>query len=126
MLPERSFKNPLAKAVIEIRKRLSLAPDQNGQAASDLQALAEAPEAFDNNTGVMLALSSTSTLLEHSGSPETIAEAQSRLWALALQLEDDAVARTAQAVQAAKDALQAERPEGRQVGYGEESGRASP
>jgi hypothetical protein len=45
-------------------------------------------------------------LLQHSGSPETIAEAQSRLWALALQLEDDAVARTAQAVQAAKDALQ--------------------
>ncbi len=106
VLPERSFKNPLAKAVIEIRKRLSVTPEQNEQAASDLDALAQAPEAFDNNTGVMLALSSTSTLLQHSDAPETIAEAQARLWALALQLEDDAVARTAQAVQAARDALQ--------------------
>ncbi len=92
--------------MIDIRKRLSVAPEQHEQAPSDLQALAEAPEAFDNNTGVFLALSSTSTLLERSGAPATIAEAQSRLWALALQLEDDAVARTAQAVQAAQDALQ--------------------
>ncbi len=106
VLPERPFKNALARAVIEIRKRLSVAPDDHGQAASDLEALGEAPEAFDNNTAVFLALSSTSTLLAHSGEPADIAEAQNRLWALALQLEDDAVARTAQAVQAARDALQ--------------------
>ena len=92
--------------MIDIRKRLSLAPQDHEQAASDLDALTEAPEAFDNNTGVLLALSSTSTLLQHGDDPQTISEAQSRLWALALQLEDDAVARTAQAVQAARDALQ--------------------
>ena len=106
VLPERPFKNPLARAVIEIRKRLSVAPEDHGQAASDLEALSEAPEAFDNNTAIFLALSSTSTLLNRSGDPADIAEAQARLWALALQLEDDAVARTAQAVQAARDALQ--------------------
>ena len=106
LLPERAFKNPLARAVIEIRKRLSVAPEDHAQAGSDLEALSEAPEAFDNNTAIFLALSSTSTLLNRSGEPEDIAEAQTRLWALALQLEDDAVTRTAQAVQAARDALQ--------------------
>ena len=106
VLPERPFKNPLARAVIDIRKRLSLAPEAHGQAAADLAALSDAPEAFDNNTAVFLALSSTATLLERSGEPADIAEAQNRLWALALQLENDAVARTAQAVQAARDALQ--------------------
>ncbi len=106
VLPERTFKNPLARAVIDIRKRLSIAPDDHVQAASDLDALSQAPDAFDNNTAVFLALSSTSGLLARSGDPADIAEAQNRLWQLALQLEDDAVARTAQAVQAARDALQ--------------------
>ena len=105
-LPERSFKNALARAVIDIRKRLSVAPEQHAQASADLDALADAPDAFDNNTGVFLTLSTTSSLLDRSGAPDDIAEAQSRLWSLALQLEDDAVARTAQAVQAARDALQ--------------------
>jgi uncharacterized protein (TIGR02302 family) len=105
-LPERSFKNPLARALIDIRKRLSLAPQQHGQASSDLAALADEPDAFDNNTGVFLVLSATATLLDRSGAPADVAEAQQRLWDLALKLEDDAVARTAQAVQAARDALQ--------------------
>ena len=41
VLPERTFKNPLARAVLDIRKRLSVAPEDHGQAASDLTALAE-------------------------------------------------------------------------------------
>ena len=106
ILPERPFKNPLARAVLDIRKRLSVAPEGHGQAAADLSALAGAPEAFDNNTAVYLALTSTASLLDRSGDPADITEAQNRLWSLALQLEDDAVARTAQAVQAARDALQ--------------------
>ena len=105
VLPERPFKNPLARAVLDIRKRLSVAPEQHAQAGSDLSALSEAPEAFDNNTAVFLALTSTAKLLERSGEPADVAEAQTRLWALALQLEDDAVARTAQAMQAAREAL---------------------
>ena len=105
MLPERPFKNPVARAVLDIRKRLSVAPEDHGQAASDLSALGDAPAAFDNNSGVFLALTSTAALLEKSGEPADVAEAQSRLWSLALQLEDDAVSRTAQAVQAARQAL---------------------
>ena len=104
-LPERPFKNPVARAVLDVRKRLSLAPEDHGQAASDLTALSDAAEAFDNNSGVYLALTTTAALLERSGAAADVAEAQSRLWALALQLEDGAVARTAEAVQAARDAL---------------------
>ncbi len=106
ILPERTFKNALARALIDIRKRLSLQPEQHAQAGSDLAALADEPDAFDNNTGIFLTLSSTAKLLDRSGEPADVADAQSRLWSLALQLEDNAVARTAQAVQAARDALQ--------------------
>ncbi len=56
VLPERPFKNPLARAVLDVRKRLSVAPEANAAAAADLDALADAPDAFDNNTGVFLAL----------------------------------------------------------------------
>ncbi len=104
-LPERVFKNPLARAVLDVRKRLSLAPESHRQASADLQALADAPEAFSNNTGVFLSLSTTASQLARTGEPAEIAEAQGRLWALALQLEDDSVARTAQAVQQAREAL---------------------
>ena len=113
ILPERSFKNALARALIDIRKRLSLQPEQHAQAGSDLAALSEEPDAFDNNAGIFLALSSTANQLDRSGEPADIAEAQGRLWSLALQLEDNSVARTAQAMQAARDAPQAERAEGR-------------
>ncbi len=106
VLPERPFKNPVARAVLDVRKRLSVAPEEHGQAASDLSALGDAPAAFDNNSGVFLALTSTAALLEKSGEPADVAEAQSRLWSLALQLENDAVSRTAQAVQAARQALE--------------------
>jgi hypothetical protein len=105
VLPERSFHNPLARAVIDIRKRLSIDPGQHGQAADDLTALASAPEAFDNNTSVFLVLSNTASQLQRSDAPADVAEAQTRLWALALSLEDDAVGRTAQAVKQAQDAL---------------------
>jgi uncharacterized protein (TIGR02302 family) len=105
VLPERTFHNPLARAVIDIRKRLSIDPATHGQAGDDLSALAEAPEAFDNSTAVFLVLSSTASQLQRSGAPADIKEAQERLWALALQLDDDAVGRTARAVQAARDAL---------------------
>ena len=104
-LPERSFHNPLARAVIDIRKRLSLDPALHAQAGDDLSALAGAPDAFDNNTSVFLVLSNTASQLQRSGAAEDIKEAQERLWSLALQLDDDAVGRTAQAVQAARDAL---------------------
>lgn len=110
VLPERAFHNPLARAVIDIRKRLSLDPDSHAQAGEDLSALAEAPAAFDGNTGVYLVLSNAASQLQRSGAPADIADVQARLWTLALQLDDDAVNRTAQAVQAAENALkQAER-----------------
>ncbi len=104
-LPERSFKNPLARAVIDIRKRLALAPEDHAQEGADLAALAEAPETFDNNTSVFLLLSTTASLVGRSAAPADVAEAQQRLWTLALQLEDDAVSRTAQALATARDAL---------------------
>jgi uncharacterized protein (TIGR02302 family) len=105
ILPERPFKNPLARALIDIRKRLSVDPDTHAQAAADLAALSDAPEAFDNSTSIFLLLSTTASQLDRSGAPADVAEAQEHLWTLALQLEDDAVGRTAKAVQAAENAL---------------------
>ncbi len=105
ILPERAFQNPLARAVIDIRKRLSLHPEENGQAAADLAALADAPDAFDANSGVAVALAATASQLDRSGAPDDIAEVQGRLWELALHLDSQDAERTARAVTAARDAL---------------------
>jgi uncharacterized protein (TIGR02302 family) len=104
-LPERLFDNALAKAVIDIRKRLSLRPEQHEQAADDLAALADNPEAFDNSSGIAVSLAATAALLGRSGEADDIAEAQGRLWELALHLDSQDVPRTAKAVAAAREEL---------------------
>lgn len=108
VLPARTFRDPLARAVIEVRRRLALRPAAPGAAADDLEALAGAPEARARRPGTFLNLSTVAALLREGGQPAE-AEAQARLWTLALDLEgalpDAAAARLAAAQDAARRAL---------------------
>jgi uncharacterized protein (TIGR02302 family) len=122
VLPARDFKNPLAKAIVEARRRLALHPAKPQDVAGDLAALAEAPlpphmPAGLPAAGIILNLTSVSAILggpHPSGS--AIAESQSRLWTLALALDGglpDANARAlAEAQERMKRALE-ERSAGR-------------
>ena len=109
VLPERPFKNPVARALMAIRRGLSLHPEDRDPAVNGLDALLMKPEAIGNDYGAYLNLSAIYYLLEHDKAPEAIGAAQQQMWQLALHLEEGQTERTAQALeqarQAARDAL---------------------
>ncbi len=108
ILPARPFHNPLARAVLDARRRLALEPGNHAAAAADIAALGEVPHAFDHAPGAYLNLESVASLLRVRTGAPAVDEAQARLWELALVLEDgarhgSADARSALALRAARE-----------------------
>src|SRR5262249_50336509 len=56
VLPERAFHHPVARAIIEQRKRLTLAPDDRLPVAEALFRVAARPDTYDNDAVVTLGL----------------------------------------------------------------------
>jgi uncharacterized protein (TIGR02302 family) len=89
VLPARVFTNPLARALVEQRQKLSL----QGSAGRDtatlaLDALTLAPDAFyQNQSGVYVAIRAAYWALKTARSPQDIAHVQDLLWQTALALE---------------------------------------
>lgn len=104
-LPERPFRNPAAQAVIAVRKQLSLTPDARADAKTALDALADRPDLFENSVGVAVNLRALGALLSRTPGQPAVDEAQARMWELALQLEEGATDRTAQALAEARQAM---------------------
>lgn len=108
-LPERHFEHPVARALIAIRRMLTLHPLERSAAIRALGALMTDPDAFDGDPGVALNLAATAALLGDNPEDGAVDEAQERMWQLALHLEEHSVARTARALaearQAAREAL---------------------
>jgi uncharacterized protein (TIGR02302 family) len=107
-LPARPFHNPLARAVLDARRRLALAPDDHKAAADDLATLGDVPGAFDRQPGEYLNLEAVSALLRVRGDVRAVDESEARLWELALVIEDGARhgtadARSALALRSARD-----------------------
>jgi hypothetical protein len=107
-LPERRFRNKLARAVVAIRRQLSLTPAETGAAAEALDALGEEDEAWADDPSGLLNLAAIAALLRHGRDTSIVPEAQDRLWSLALHLEEGAPDRTERALEAARRALGAE------------------
>ena len=111
VLPERIFANPIAKVLIQVRKGLSLHPDDRGDEMLALDGLLQAPDAFKDDFGAIVNLSAVYHKLVHSKTDVDVAEAQERLWQLALHMEEGQTEATAQALeqarQDARDALDA-------------------
>jgi uncharacterized protein (TIGR02302 family) len=105
VLPERRFQNPVARALMEIRKQLTLNPDDRLTPVQEIEQLSALPEVWDNDTGDFLNLRAVASLLHYGPGADTVAEAQARLWELAVHLEEGATARTAQALEQARQAL---------------------
>jgi uncharacterized protein (TIGR02302 family) len=108
-LPERPFQNPIARALIAIRKSLSLHPDDKGDALEGLDTLMQEPDAFAGDLGAWVNLSAIYYILVRDKSGSAIEPAQDRLWRLALHMEEGQTEQTARALedarQAARDAM---------------------
>lgn len=104
-LPARDFQNPVAVALIAVRRQLSLMPEERRAARAVLDAIADDPASVDNSTAIILNLRTLSALLNRGRGQPAVDEAQARIWILALALEEDAPERTAQALEQAREAL---------------------
>jgi uncharacterized protein (TIGR02302 family) len=105
VLPQRPFQNPVARALMAIRRDLSLHPDDRGSAVTGLDALLMKPEALGGDMGAYANLGGIYYLLERNKVPEAVAEAQQRMWELALHLEEGQTERTARALDEARQAV---------------------
>lgn len=105
-LPEREFHHPVAAAIVAIRKALSVHPETRAEAAEALDALAAEPGKFDNSASVLLNLDAAAALLRRGRLPGALPDAQARMWALALAIEEGDAERTEKALAAAERALQ--------------------
>ena len=104
VLPERAFLNPIAHVLIQVRKGLSLHPNDRGDEMAALDGLMQTPGAFAEDLGAVLNLSGIYYQLVHSKTDAEIAEAQERLWQLALHMEEGQTETTARALEEARSA----------------------
>ena len=104
-LPERVFHNEIAKALIEMRKGLSLHPAERGDALTALDGLMQDPDKFGADSGSFLNLSTIYYLMVRNRFADMIAQAQSRMWDLAIHLEEGQTEETAKALEAARQAV---------------------
>ncbi|MGB8275673.1 MAG: DUF4175 family protein, partial [Alphaproteobacteria bacterium] len=105
-LPERRFTNPVARDIIAARKKLALVLSMRRQVAEDLARIGAAPERFNNDTVVYLALRSAAGRLMLDPDPSAVPSVQALLWDTALRLEDGGAAVAERALRDAEKALQ--------------------
>lgn len=104
-LPERSFQNEVARALIGVRKLLSLNPDDRDTAVGVLDQVLMRPDAMHGDTAAYVNLSAIYYLLVRERSPSAVPQAQARLWELALHIEEGAAETTARALEQAREAV---------------------
>lgn len=88
VLPEREFRHPVAKAIILLRKQLSLNPLSRDSVREGLSDISRSPQTYSNDTVVFLALRAAIARLRLDKSNEAVAAVQSLLWDTALRIED--------------------------------------
>ncbi|PYD63922.1 DUF4175 domain-containing protein [Gluconacetobacter entanii] len=90
-LGARVFHNPMAKALLDIRKRLALGRESRFTAGEELHGLGMTSAPMTHSPGLMIALSSVSYLLSlhEVDTAQAIEQAVGRLWYLALDVEHD-------------------------------------
>ena len=87
-LPERIFNNPVARAIIEQRKRLLESPDRREAVSHALEDIASNPDAFNGDPVVFLALISARSRLVMDPDNSAVDSVVDLLWDTALRLED--------------------------------------
>lgn len=113
-LPQRPFTKPLARALVEQRRNLVLAPSQRSRVGAALNALMLEPEKFLVSSGVYLGLRVASKGVTRARSNADLLETADLLWSMALQIEDGDASDAERALRAAekdlRDALQQNAP----------------
>lgn len=105
-LPERVFHNPVARAIVDQRKQLTLHPDDRDSVAEVLSELSLRPARFGNDIVVFLALRTAQARLQINHDPETIPDVQKLLWQTAVRIEEGRAPLMQESLRQAMQALQ--------------------
>ena len=103
--PQRAFQKPLARALVEQRRKLVLAPDEKARVVAALEALLIAPDRFETGAGVYLGLRSVARRLTRARSNADLLDAADLMWEMALRIEDGDLSDAERDLRAAQQAL---------------------
>lgn len=98
VLPERLFNHPVARLVVEQRRRLTVEPEKRRETAEILRALTTRPDRYLDRASVTLALAAASARLVLERADTAIPPVQELLWYTALAIEDGPLALAEQAL----------------------------
>lgn len=87
ILPQRLFKKPLARSLIEQRRNLALHPEMRVTVARALDSLARAPEIFEISAPIYLGLRTARNSLDGKRSDDELRSVVDLLWVIALDVE---------------------------------------
>lgn len=105
-LPARPFREPLARALAEERRRLVTAPDESRRRVQTaLDALMIAPDQFTPQPSIFLGLRTASRRLKAARTDENLIEVADLLWEMALKIEDGDLSDAEKSLRAAQDRL---------------------
>ncbi len=105
-LPQRPFRNPLARALVEQRRNLVLDPDrQPPRVLAALDALTIAPDLFQTPAGVYLGLRAARARLAAAHTDADLVAVADLLWSMALRLEDGDASQAQRDLRAAEQRL---------------------
>lgn len=106
VLPERSFSNPLARALIDERRVLAFDANQRERVEAGLDALAIAPEKFTPDPSHYMGLRSAYWRLANAKSDEDLRGVVAYLWEIAVRIEDGDLSDVEKKLRDAQQALQ--------------------
>lgn len=106
LLPQRTFTKPLAKALVEQRRKLVMNVEDRSKVQLAMDALMIEPDLFMKETGVYLGMRMLGERLRRSGSDDELREVSELMWAMALQLEDGDMSDAERALRQAQENLQ--------------------
>ena len=88
ILPERQFSKPMARALIEQRKKLVDRPDLKARVAEALDAMTIAPEVYIPDKSVYLGVRSAYWRLSNANDDAALESTADLLWSIAVNIED--------------------------------------
>ena len=112
VLPERIFNHPVARALVELRKQLTLEPERRFPVIQVLREIFERPEHYFHDTVVALAIRSAERRLMIDPSDDAVPEVQKLMWDTALRIEEGELALAEADLREIQEALQQALAEG--------------
>jgi uncharacterized protein (TIGR02302 family) len=105
VIPERIFNHPVARALVELRKQLTLNPERRLPVVQALSGIYAHPEHFFHDIVVALTIRSAERRLIHDATEDAIPEVQELLWEAALRIEEGELATAERELREAQERL---------------------